>query len=119
MRPVKAHPAPRAPEAGAQDAANRQQAAPLTFTRMPVVHQEDFMNQASRATTIAKEEHQIWELAHQAYSETSSDEDRQTARDQFIHRELLTEAELDVMGLTLAAGLALQRQSSHRSAGLR
>jgi hypothetical protein len=75
------------------------------------------MNQDPLATTIAKEEHLIWDLAHQAYSETSSDEERQIARDQFIRRELLSAEELDVMGLTLAAGLALQRQSSQRGSG--
>lgn len=73
------------------------------------------MKQETLAVTTEQDEHVIWDLAHQAYSETSSDEERQAARDQFIHRELLTADELDVMGLTLAAGLALQRQGSQRS----
>ncbi len=77
------------------------------------------MNQDTLVTTMDTDEQVIWDLAHQAYSETSSDEDRQAARDQFIHRELLSEDELDVMGITLAAGLALQRQASLRPAGPR
>ena len=77
------------------------------------------MNQDTLPTTIDTDDQVIWDLAHQAYSETASDEDRQAARDQFIDRELLSEDELDVMGMTLAAGLALQRQSSQRPAGPR
>ncbi len=81
--------------------------------------QEDFVNTDTLTGTIDQEERVLWDLAHQVYSETSSDADRQAARDQFIHRELLTADELDVMGLTLAAGLAVQRQSSQRSSGAR
>jgi len=77
------------------------------------------MNGETLAPTIEQEERVLWDLAEQVYSETSSDADRQAARDQFIQRELLTADELDVMGLTLAAGLAVQRQSSLRSSGLR
>lgn len=79
--------------------------------------QEDFVNRDTLAETIDQDERVLWDLAHQVYSETSSDADRQAARDQFIDRQLLTAEELDVMGLTLAAGLALQRQSSQRSSG--
>ncbi len=81
--------------------------------------QEDFVNRETLAETTDQDERVLWDLAHQVYSETSSDADRQAARDQFIRRELLTAEELDVMGLTLAAGLALQRQSSQRSSGPR
>jgi len=77
------------------------------------------VNTETLASTIEQEERVLWDLANQVYSETSSDADRQAARDQFIHRELLTADELDVMGLTLAAGLAVQRQSSLRSSGPR
>ena len=77
------------------------------------------MHQDPLATTMAMEDHLIWDLAHRAYSDASSDEERQIARDQFILRELLTEEELAVMGLTLAAGLALQRQASQRISGSR
>jgi hypothetical protein len=81
--------------------------------------QEGFVNGETLAETNDQDERVLWELAHQVYSETSSDAERQAARDQFIHLELLTADELDVMGLTLAAGLALQRQSSQRSSGPR
>lgn len=77
------------------------------------------MNGDTLAPTIEQEERVLWDLAHQVYSETSSDAERQAARDQFIQRELLTADELDVMGLTLAAGLAVQRQSSLRASGAR
>jgi hypothetical protein len=79
--------------------------------------QEDFVNRDTLAGTIDQDERVLWDLAQQVYSETSSEADRQAARDQFIQRELLTADELDVMGMTLAAGLALQRQSSQRSSG--
>jgi hypothetical protein len=81
--------------------------------------QEDLVNRDTLAETTDQDERVLWDLAHQVYSETSSDADRQAARDQFIDRELLTADELDVMGLTLAAGLAVQRQSSRRASGPR
>ena len=80
-----------------------------------VTHREDVVSRDTLSGTIELDERVVWELAHQAYSETASDAEREAARDQFIHRELLTADELDVMGMTLAAGLALQRQSSQRS----
>ena len=77
------------------------------------------MNRDTIAPTIDQEERVLCDLAQKVYSETSSDAERQAARDQFIQRELLTADELDVMGLTLAAGLAVQRQSRLRSSGPR
>jgi hypothetical protein len=71
------------------------------------------------AVDIDREAQGLWDLAHQVYAETSSAAARQAARDEFIERELLTAEELDGMGLTLAAGLAVQRQSSLRSSGPR
>jgi hypothetical protein len=80
-----------------------------------MTREEPAMHEEIRVNTIAQEEQGIWDLAYQAYSVTLPEADKQSAREQFIARDLLTAEELDVMGQHLAAGLALQRRSSQRA----